>query len=128
MPSRIFAYIACLCLCAVPVIGSAQEADLSHLLVSGQEMYQDGRYDEAEAVFQQTVADFPKSYLAHYCLGMALYAQSQDKAAEKMFKKAARLDKKSPEGFIGQGLVLLRKPNRRLDARAMFKRAENASR
>jgi GWxTD domain-containing protein len=124
MPSRIFAYIACLCLCAVPGIGSAQEADLSHLLVSGQEMYQDGRYDEAEAVFQQTVADFPKSYLAHYCLGMALYAQSQDKAAEKMFKKAARLDKKSPEGFIGQGLVLLRKPNRRLDARAMFKRAE----
>lgn len=124
MPSRISTYIVWICFWAVPAIGFAQEAELPRLLESGQILDQDRRYDEAEAVYRQAVDAFPKSYLAHYRLGMALYAQARDKEAEKQFKKAARLDKKSPEGFIGQGLVLLRKPKRRMDARAMLRRAE----
>ena len=124
MPSRISTYIVWICFWAVPAIGFAQEAALPRLLESGQILDQDLRYDEAEAVYRLAVDAFPKSYLAHYRLGMALYAQARDKEAIEQFKRSSKLDKKNPAPHIGVGRAYLRMPKRRYDARTAFQRAD----
>ena len=124
MPSRISTYIVWICFWAVPAIGFAQEAALPRLLESGQILDQELRYDEAEAVYRLAVDAFPKSYLAHYRLGMALYAQARDKEAIEQFKRSSKLDKKNPAPHIGVGRAYLRMPKRRYDARTAFQRAD----
>lgn len=124
MPSIRLALIIFTGMLIAPAVGTTQEAELSRLLTSGEALYQAERYEDAEAVYRQAVDAFSKSHMARIRLGMAFYAQEKYKDAEKQFKKAARLDKKSPEGLIGQGMVLLKKPKRRMDARAILKRAE----
>ena len=119
-------HIACIfitLIAAAPVYSVSWAENVQTLLEQGRVLYEAGRYAEAEALFQQAVELGPKSALAHYRLGMALYQQEDDKKALKYFQRTIKLQRKMPEGHIGVGLVYLRTKNRRLDARQEFRTA-----
>lgn len=98
----------------------AQE-DAASLLNAGQRLYLSGQFSEAETVFRQVVAQASKSAPAVNWLGMALYEQDKLDEAEDLFKRVIRLDNKSARGYMGLGLVYLKTPNRRMDARAAMR-------
>ena len=72
---------------------------------------------------QQAVRQNGKSAPAHYWLGMTLYAQYRDLEALKHFKLAVWRDRNWAPGYMGMGLVYMRTPHRRLDARKALRRA-----
>lgn len=106
-------------------LGDGPEPGLTALLTTGEKLYQERRFAAAESVMAQTVAQFPKSARACYWLGRAQYEQERDREALKQFERAVRLDGKLAEGYLGVGMVYLRTPKRRMDAR---ERMEHAAR
>ncbi|SVE62926.1 uncharacterized protein METZ01_LOCUS515780, partial [marine metagenome] len=99
-------------------------AAFSDLMEKGQGLYNRELYNEAQAVLEQAVALQPKSSLAHYRLGWALYQQEEAKKALKSFEHAFKHDRKSVDALIGIGLANLRLDRQRLDAREAFRRAQ----
>mgnify|MGYP001417217719 CR=1 FL=1 len=65
-------------------------AAFSDLMEKGQGLYNRELYNEAQAVLEQAVALQPKSSLAHYRLGWALYQQEEAKKALKSLRGAER--------------------------------------
>ena len=118
-----FTYILIALIAVAPAYAVPQVETVQVLLEQGQTLYDAGRYAEAQAVFQQAVDLEPKSALAHYQLGMALYQQEDNKEALKHFQRTIKLKRKMPEGHIGVGLVYLRTKNRRFDAREKLRTA-----
>lgn len=97
--------------------------DLLTSITTGQTLYAEQRYREAQAAFQDAVDLDPRSARARYLLGMAMYQQDKNDDALEQFKQSIKLDRKMAGGHAGVGLVLLRKKNRRLDARVELRRA-----
>lgn len=89
----------------------------------GKILYQQGRYDEALALFQQSVREAGKSAPAHYWLGRAWFALGDNAEALKAFRRTVQLDKNWASGHVGMGMVYAQLPNRRLDARNAYRRA-----
>lgn len=104
-------------------LSDGPEAGLPALLTTSEKLIEEHRFADAESVLTQTVAQFPKSAHAYYWLGRAQYEQERDREALKQFERAVRLDGKLAEGHLGVGLVHLRTPKRRLDARARMEHA-----
>ncbi|MBM3261951.1 MAG: tetratricopeptide repeat protein [candidate division Zixibacteria bacterium] len=103
-----------------PVWARAQdEASLE----TGKTLYTTGRWTEAETAFREAVVRQPRSALTHYWLGLSLYAQERDKEALKHFQQAIKHDAKRAEGYLGVGLVYLRTPKRRINAREAIQTA-----
>ena len=92
-------------------------------LEEGKRLYELGRYTEALSLLEQAVRNNEKAAPAHYWRGMALYALSRDEEALKSFKTAVWRDKNWAPGHAGMGLVYVRMPYRRLDARMALRRA-----
>ena len=57
----------------------------------GMREYEQGRYDDAKALFGQVVAESPKSGEAHYNFALALYALGKSREAKEHFLTAASL-------------------------------------
>ncbi|MBT5872056.1 MAG: tetratricopeptide repeat protein [Candidatus Latescibacteria bacterium] len=100
-----------------------QSTDPLASIETGQSHYTERRYKEAQAAFQDAVKSAPQSARAHYLLGMAMYQQDKNEDALGQFQRSIKLDRKMAGGHAGVGLVLLRKKNRRLDARVELRRA-----
>lgn len=98
---------------------------MSVLLSTSEKLIQDHRFADAESVLVKTLTQFPKSARACYWLGRVRYEQERDREALNLFERAVKLDGKLAEGYLGVGLVYLRAPKRRLDAR---ERMEHAAR
>ena len=92
-------------------------------LEEGKRLYELGLYTEALSHLEQAVRNNEKAAPAHYWRGMALYALSRDEEALKSFKTAVWRDKNWAPGHAGMGLVYVRMPYRRLDARMALRRA-----
>ena len=92
-------------------------------LEEGKRLYELGRHNEALSLLEQAVRNNEKAAPAHYWRGMALYALSRDEEALKSFKTAVWRDKNWAPGHVGMGLVYVRMPYRRLDARMALRRA-----
>lgn len=98
-------------------------ASIDTYIEAGQAMYLSARYSDAEMLFRQAVGVDGDSAIARYWLGMSLYKQSLDDPALKEFQRATRIKSDWAQGYLGVGLVYLRKPNRKMDAREMLRSA-----
>ena len=92
-------------------------------LETGKTLYQQGRFDEALALFQQSVKQDGGSAPAHYWLGMTQYALGDFREALSSFRKAMQRDKSWAPGYIGLGKTFLKLKNRKLDARNVLRTA-----
>ena len=92
-------------------------------LESGKILYQQARYVDALALFQQSVKQDGGSAPAHYWLGMAQYALGDFREALSSFRKATLQDKNWAPGYIGMGKTYLKLRNRKLDARTALRTA-----
>ena len=92
-------------------------------LEEGRRLYVIGMHKEALIPLQRAVRQNGKSAPAHYWLGMTLYALHRDLEALKSFKLAVWRDRNFAPGYMGKGLVYMRTPHRRLDARKALRRA-----
>lgn len=97
-----------------------------YALEEGKSLYEQGRFGEALALFQQATRQHKKSAPAHYWLGMTRYALGDDDGALKAFRRATQLDKNWAPGHVGMGMVYMSLPNRRLDARKAYRKAVEA--
>lgn len=121
MIARPFVLLTC-CVFCLSAAQPTAAISVETLLETGQALYAEARYAEAEDVFRKAVDLHPKSATAHYWLGMTYYAQEQDKEALKQFKRAVKLDKKLAAAYIGAGRVYLRAEQRNA-ARETFRKA-----
>ncbi len=92
-------------------------------LEEGKSLYEQDRYTEALPFLLQAVQQNGKSARAHYWLGMTLFALTRDEEALKAFEQVVRRDRFWAPGHMGVGLVYLRMPHRRLDARQAMREA-----
>ncbi len=92
-------------------------------LETGKTLYQQGRFDEALALFQQAVTRDGGSAPAHYWLGRTQYALGDFREALSSFRKTARQDKGWAPGHVGMGKTYLKLRNRKLDARNALRTA-----
>ncbi len=92
-------------------------------LDEGKSLFEQNRYTEALPLLLQAVQQNGKSARAHYWLGMTLYALNRDEEALNAFEQVVRRDKFWAQGHMGLGLVYLRTPHRRLDARQAMRKA-----
>ena len=120
---RIFCALWSILLIARVDAQSLLETDFQSLLDSGQSLYLAERFPEAETLLRQAVDQNDRSAAAHFWLGMALYEQEKDDDALEHFVRASRLEKNWAMGHFGIGLVYLRKPNRKMDARKVLRTA-----
>ena len=91
---------------------------------AGKILYQQGRYDEALALFQQVAKQDGGSFSpTHYWLGMTQYALGDFREALSSFRKATRQDKNWAPGYIGMGKTYLKLKNRKMDARNALRTA-----
>ena len=95
----------------------------SSLMEEGKRLYTLDRYNEALTLLIQAVEQDGKSPRAQYWLGMTLYAMNRNDEALKAFEQVVRRDRFWAPGHMGLGLVCMRLPNRRLDARQAMREA-----
>ncbi len=93
------------------------------LLEEGRRLYELDRYTEALPLLVQAVKQDRKSARAQYWLGMTFYALNRNDEALEAFKQVVRRDRFWAPGHMGLGLVNMRVPNRRLDARKAMREA-----
>ncbi|GEM_PF-770016 len=92
-------------------------------LEEGKRLYTLDRYAEALPFLRQAVKQNRRSVAAQYWLGMTLYALDRDDEAFKAFRWVVRKDRYWAPGHMGLGLVYMRLPHRRLDARKAMREA-----
>ena len=118
----LFAAVFCFPTQARPMAPVATPPNLS-LLEEGKRLYTLDRYTEALPLLIQAVEQEGKSARAQYWLGMTLYALYRDDEALEAFRQSVRTDRFWAPGHMGLGLVYMRLPNRRLDARDAMREA-----
>lgn len=92
----------------------------------GKALYEQGRFEEALALFQQATRQHKKSAPAHYWLGLNWFALGNNNEALKAFRRAVQLAKKWAPGHVGMGMIYMRVSNQRLNARKAFRNAVKA--
>lgn len=93
------------------------------LLEEGKSLYALDQYAEAVPVLIQAAELDDRSGRARYWLGMTLYALNRNDEALEAFEQSVRADRFWAPGHMGMGLVYMRLPNRRLDAREAMREA-----
>lgn len=106
---------------AQPASGSAPTLDA--LLAEGRSLYDQRKFDEAKAVFEEAVRLKGRSGEARYWLGVSHYELGEDREAAKQLRIAVRHDKKNPDGHFALGRTYMRMKNRMVDARKSLKQA-----
>ena len=96
-------------------------------LEAGKALYDEERFEEALALFQQAVEEDGRSAPAHYWRGMARYKLGEYRKAASSFKRAVQLDGKWASGYAGLGKSYLQINHRRLDARHALRMAARLS-
>ncbi len=91
---------------------------------AGKILFQQGRFKDALAHFQQAVREDGNSAPAHYWRGMAQYELAAYRKAVVSFKRTVELDEKwASSGYAGLGKAYLQIKYRRLDARNALRMA-----
>ena len=103
--------------------GSLDDPVGQGIVDSGRTLYQQGRYNEALACFQQAVEEDGSSAPAHYWRGMAQYELGEYRKAVVSFKRTVELDENWALGYVGLGKSYLQMKHRRLDARHALRSA-----
>ena len=81
-------------------LGTSQLNDKMVLAVT---LHQEGRLQEAEAVYHEILKIDPKSYMAHNNLGLMALDNGQLEIGEILFKKAAAINPKNPDALNNIG-------------------------
>ncbi len=96
---------------------------LESLLERGRSLYDQRRFEEAKAVFEEAVRLKSRSGEARYWLGVTHYETGEDREAAKQLRIAVRHDRKNPDVHFALGRTYMRMKNRMVDARKSFKQA-----
>ncbi len=106
-----------------PLRAQSSNDPFKSLMASGKSLYDQGKYVEAEAVFQEAVRLKSRSGEARYWLGVTHFEIGDDKEAAKQLRIAIRHDRKNPDGHLALGRTYMRMKNRMVDARKSLKNA-----
>ena len=119
MAPTLLALLACVPL-ASPVL--AQQKDLDRQFQSAVDLYEAGRYPEAQQQLERLGRELPQSFEIQELLGLVYAAQSQNDKANGHLERAVQLNPNSATAHtnFGNSLVVLGKPDM---AEAQFKRA-----
>ena len=112
---------------AAPVADPVSESHHPAALEAGKALYEDERFREALAQFQEAVEEDGRSAPAHYWRGMARYELGEYRKAASSFRRAVQLDGKWASGYAGLGKSYLQIKHRRLDARHALRMAARLS-
>ncbi len=102
---------------------SESALSLEALLKQGRLLYDQGKFEEAKAVFAEAVRVKSRSGEARYWLGVVHYETGDDKEAAKQLRIAVRHDRKNPDAHFALGRTYMRMKNRMVDARKSLKQA-----
>ena len=81
-----------------------------------------GRFSEAEAIYQQTLVKMPNDAVAHYNLGVTLKEQNRLAEAEACYRQALEIKPDFPEAHNNLG-AMLKEQGRLSAAEACYRRA-----
>ena len=96
---------------------------LESLLDRGRFLYDQEKFEEAKAVFEEAVRLKSRSGEARYWLGITHYETGDDREAAKQLRIAVRHARKNPDVHFALGRTYMRMKNRLVDARKSFKQA-----
>ena len=108
---------------AMPAGQAQQTATLDALLAEGISLYDQRRFEEAKAIFEEAVRLKSRSGEARYWLGVSHYELGEDREAAKQLRIAVRHDRKNPDAHLALGRTYMRMKNRMVDARKSLKQA-----
>ena len=84
-------------------------AQMLKMAILGFQQYEQGRYPEAQAVFERLLRLNPKEPYYHIALGAVFLAQDELPKAELGFNRAISLGTKEVAAYVNRGEVLLRR-------------------
>lgn len=96
---------------------------LESVLEQGRSLYDQRKFQEAKAVFEEAVRLKSRSGDARYWLGLTHYETGDDREAAKQLRIAVRHDRRNPDVHFALGRTYMRMKNRMVDARKSFKQA-----
>ena len=96
---------------------------LESLLEQGRSLYDQRKFEEAKAAFEEAVHLKSRSGEARYWLGVTHYETGDDREAAKQLRIAVRHARKNPDVHFALGRTYMRMRNRMVDARKSFKQA-----
>ena len=96
---------------------------LESLLDKGRFLYDQEKFEEAKAVFEEAVRLKSRSGEARYWLGITHYETGDDREAAKQLRIAVRHARKNPDVHLALGRTYMRMKNRMVDARKSLKQA-----
>ncbi len=103
--------------------GPESVRSLESLLEKGRSLYDQRKFKEAKAVFEEAVRLKSRSGEARYWLGVTHYETGDDREAAKQLRIAVRHDRRNPDVHFALGRTYMRMKNRMVDARKSFKQA-----
>ena len=103
--------------------GPESVRSLESLLGKGRSLYDQRKFEEAKALFEEAVRLKSRSGEARYWLGVTHYETGDDREAAKQLRIAVRHDRKNPDVHFALGRTYMRMRNRMVDARKSLKQA-----
>ena len=106
----------------------ALTANAAALVLAGDALMEQGRYDEAEDNLRAAIEANPNDAPAHYALGKCLGASHDVRGSEHAYRTALQLDPDDPDAGNALGLMLWRARGDLQGAEAAFRAVAEAQR
>jgi tetratricopeptide (TPR) repeat protein len=87
----------------VKIEGLAVTGEIKDLLADGNRLFEERKYEEAAAKFQEILDKNPEAFPIYMNLGNSYFAQEKYELAEEHYKKILEKDPRNPEAIIAIG-------------------------